>query len=107
MVYCWFSAGCSKTSIYAEFIQKWSCIIQCGVGHLIWAIIQANEPRSLQRPKHIQRRYNLIREIIERRDVKICRVPTSDNVADLLTKALSQKKHDGHTRSSASGRLLL
>ena len=33
-------------------------------------------------------RYHLIREIIERGDVKICRVPTDDNVADPLTKPL-------------------
>ena len=63
------------------------------------AIAQGKKPRSHQRSKHIQRCYHLIREIIGRRDVKICRVPTSDNVADPLTKALTQQKHDGHTRS--------
>lgn len=63
------------------------------------AIAQAKEPRSHQKSKHIQRRYHLIREIIERGDVKICKVPTLDNVADPLTKALAQQKHDGHTRS--------
>ena len=52
------------------------------------AITQAKEPRSHQRSKHILRRYHLIREIIERGDVKICRVPTYDNVADPLTKPL-------------------
>ena len=63
------------------------------------AIAQAKEPRSHQRSKHILRRYHLIREIIDRGDVKICRVPTLDNVADPLTKPLAQLKHDGHTRS--------
>ena len=62
------------------------------------AIAQAKEPRSHQKSKHIQRRYHLIREIIERGDVKICKVPTLENVADPLTKALAQQKHDGHTR---------
>ena len=52
------------------------------------AIAQAKEPRSHQRSKHILRRYHLIREIIERGDVKICRVPTDDNVADPLAKPL-------------------
>ena len=46
------------------------------------AISQAKEPRSHQRSKHILRLFHLIREIIERRDVKICRVHTDDNVAD-------------------------
>ena len=50
------------------------------------AIAQEKEPRSHQRSKHILRRYHLIRENIERGDVKICRVPTDDNVVDPLTK---------------------
>ena len=62
------------------------------------AIAQAKEPRSHQRSKHILRRYHLIREIIERGDVKVCRVPTDDNVVDPLTKSLPQAKHDRHAR---------
>ena len=62
------------------------------------AIAQAKEPRSHQRSKHILRRFHLIREIIERGDVKICKVPTNDNIADPLTKPLPQSKHDYHTR---------
>ena len=45
------------------------------------AIAQAKKPISHQRSKHILRRYHLIREIIERGDMKIYRVPTDDNVA--------------------------
>ena len=52
-------------------------------------IAQAKEPRSHQRSKHILRRYHLIREIIDRGDVKICRVPTLDNIANPLTKPLA------------------
>ncbi|KAI5392612.1 hypothetical protein KIW84_077130 [Lathyrus oleraceus] len=63
------------------------------------AITQAKEPRSHRRSKHILRCYHLIREIIDRGDVKICKVPTLDNSADPLTKPLAQQKHDGHTRS--------
>ena len=63
------------------------------------AIVQAKEPRSHQRSKHVLRRYHLIREIVARNDVKIERVPTDDNVADPLTKALSQIKHDHHINS--------
>ena len=64
------------------------------------AIAQAKEPRSHQRSKHILRRFHLIREIIDRGDVKICRVPTDDNIADPLTKPLAQRKHEFHTRSA-------
>lgn len=63
------------------------------------AIAQAKEPRSHQRSKHILRRFHLIREIIARGDIKICRVDSDDNVADPLTKPLSQAKHEGHARS--------
>ena len=63
------------------------------------AISQAKEPKSHQRSKHKLRRFHLIREIIKRGDVKICRVHTDDNVFDPLTKPLPQSKHDSYTRS--------
>ena len=63
------------------------------------AIAQVKEPRSDQLSKHILRRFHLISEIIERGDVKICRVHTDENVVDPLPKPLPQSKHDSHTRS--------
>ncbi|KAI5434055.1 hypothetical protein KIW84_021063 [Lathyrus oleraceus] len=51
-------------------------------------IAQAKKPRSHQRSKYTLRRC-----------VKICKVPTLDNIVDPLTKPLAQQKHDGHTRS--------
>ncbi|KAK8600792.1 hypothetical protein V6N12_050640 [Hibiscus sabdariffa] len=63
------------------------------------AIAQAKEPRSHQRSKHILRRFHLIREIIDRGDVEICKVHTDDNIPDPLTKPLTKQKHDRHTES--------
>jgi hypothetical protein len=63
------------------------------------AIAQAKEPKSHQKSKHILRRYHLIREIIDRGDVKICKVHTDLNIADPLTKPLPQPKHEAHTRA--------
>ncbi|VFQ77921.1 unnamed protein product [Cuscuta campestris] len=63
------------------------------------AIAQAKEPRSHQKTKHIVRRYHIIREIVDRGDVMICKVDTDDNIADPLTKPLGKLKHEGHTRS--------
>ena len=60
------------------------------------AIALAKEPRSHQKTKHILRKYHLIREFIERGDVKMCKVATELNTADPLTKALSQPKHERH-----------
>jgi hypothetical protein len=64
------------------------------------AIAQAKEPRSHQRSKHVLRRYHLIREIIHRGDVKIEKVSSEDNIADPLTKALSQQRFDIHVHKS-------
>ena len=63
------------------------------------AIAQAKEPRSHSKSKHVLRRYHLIREIVNRGDVKICRVDTISNTADPLTKPLPQAKHQMHTAS--------
>jgi hypothetical protein len=52
------------------------------------AIAQAKEPRSHQKSKHILRCYHLIREIVNRGDVNICKVHTNLNMADPLTKPL-------------------
>ena len=49
------------------------------------AIAQAKEPRQHQKNKHILMRYHLIREIVERGDIKLCKVHTDANVADPLT----------------------
>ena len=63
------------------------------------AIAQAREPRSHQKSRHILRRFHLIREIVERKDVQISKVHTNDNLVDPLTKPLSQQKHERHLRS--------
>ena len=63
------------------------------------AVAQAKEPRSHQKSKHVLRRYHLIREIISRKDVKIERVPTDQNIADPLTKELHQGKFDQHVNA--------
>ncbi|KAK8636447.1 hypothetical protein V6N13_124193 [Hibiscus sabdariffa] len=47
----------------------------------------------------IKKHFRLIREIVDRGDVEICKVHTDDNIDDPLTKPLSQQKHDRHTES--------
>jgi hypothetical protein len=63
------------------------------------AIVQAKEPTAHKRAKHVLRCYHLIREIIARGDVKVCKVYTHHNIADPLTKPLPQPKHEAHMRS--------
>jgi hypothetical protein len=62
------------------------------------AITQAKEPRAHKRAKYVLRCYHLIRKIIGRGDVKVCKVHMDHNIADPLTKPLPQPKHEVHMR---------
>ena len=55
------------------------------------AVANSREPRSHKRGKHIERKYHLIREIVNRGDVTVTKIPTLDNLADPFTKTLSEK----------------
>ena len=73
------------------------------------AIAQAKEPRSHQKSKHILRRFHLIMEIVSGGDVVVERIPSTDNLADPLTKPLAQEVFEHCTRAigfSPSGRLM-
>ncbi|KAJ9561208.1 hypothetical protein OSB04_006368 [Centaurea solstitialis] len=63
------------------------------------SVAQAKEPREHHKSRHVLRKYHLIREIIGRGDVRICKIPTEDNVADPLTKPLARAKHEAHANS--------
>ena len=54
----------------------------------------AKEPRSHQKSKHIERRYHIIRELVRKGEVLMQKVALADNVADPLTKALTQLQLD-------------
>ncbi|KAJ9542161.1 hypothetical protein OSB04_028667 [Centaurea solstitialis] len=53
-------------------------------------VAQAKEPREHHKSRHVLKKYHLIREIIGRGDVRICKIPTEENVADPLTKPLAR-----------------
>ena len=63
------------------------------------AIAQAKETRSHQKFKHILRRYHRIREIVDRGDINICKIPGESNFVDPLTNQLARPKFDSHVRS--------
>ncbi|KAJ9539255.1 hypothetical protein OSB04_031988 [Centaurea solstitialis] len=63
------------------------------------AVAQAKEPREHHKSRHVLRKYHLIREIIGRGDVRICKIPTEDNVVDPLTKLLARVKHEAPANS--------
>ena len=63
------------------------------------AIAQVKEPRNHHKAQHILRCFNLIRDIIERGDVNICKIHTDANVPDPLMKPLPRLKHEAHMSS--------
>ena len=52
-------------------------------------ITQSKETRSLVRSKHILQFFHLIYKIIDKRDVKICKVSIDNNIANPLTNPLA------------------
>ena len=59
-------------------------------------ISQAKEPRNHRKGKHIERKYHLVREIVQRGDIIIEKIASEDNLADPFTKALKTKVFDSH-----------
>ena len=60
------------------------------------AIANAKDYRASKRTMHIKRKFHLIREFVERGDIKMCKVGTDSNTADPLTKPLAIVKHERH-----------
>ena len=63
------------------------------------AITLAKESRFHKRTKHIKRRFNSIRDLVQVGDIEICKIHADLNVADPLTKPLPRAKHDQHQDS--------
>ena len=63
------------------------------------AVAQSKEPRNHGRGKHVERKYHLIREIVQRGDVLVTKIATANNLADPFMKALSTKVFDRHMDS--------
>ena len=58
------------------------------------AVANAKEPRSHKRGKHIERKYHLIHEIVNRGDTMVSQIASKDNLANPFTKGLAQKIFD-------------
>ena len=60
------------------------------------AVTNSKEPRIHQRRKHIERKFHLIREIVERGDVTVCKIKSEENLTDPFMKTLSSRVFEGH-----------
>ncbi|XXG70725.1 hypothetical protein AAC387_Pa07g0137 [Persea americana] len=97
-------AAC-KAAKEAVWLQRF--LLELGVVHLSRqpltvhcdssrAIAQSTGPRSHKRQKHIQRKYHLVREIVQRGDTVITKIAYADNLADPFTKPLTTKVFEQH-----------
>ncbi|XP_075103506.1 uncharacterized protein LOC142178077 [Nicotiana tabacum] len=60
------------------------------------AVVNSKESRSHKRAKHIECKYHLIHEIVQRGDVVVTKIASENNLADPFTKSLPQKTFDRH-----------
>ena len=58
------------------------------------SLVLAKNPSDHQKSKHIEIRYFFVRQKVEERRVQVFYVKTTDQLADLLTKALDPKQHE-------------
>ena len=59
-------------------------------------VAKAKEPRNHRKGKHIERKYHLVREIVQRGDIIVEKIASKDNLADPFTKALKIKVFESH-----------
>ena len=60
------------------------------------AVAQSKEPRYHKRQKHIEKKYHLIRDIIERGDTVVTKIASKENLADPFTKSLPVRVFEKH-----------
>ena len=58
------------------------------------AICLTKDQMFHERTKHIDVRYHYIRNVIAQGDVKICKISTHDNLADMMTKSVPTTKFE-------------
>ena len=60
------------------------------------AVANSKDPMNHKRGKHIERKYHLIRKIVNRGDVKVSQIASEDNLPDPFIKGLTRKIFDHH-----------
>ena len=63
------------------------------------ALAQSKEPRNHGKGKHVERKYHLIRDTVQRGDVIVTKIATAENLIDSFAKALPQKVIEHHLDS--------
>jgi hypothetical protein len=58
------------------------------------ATYMAQNPVNNKRTKHIDIRYHHVRDWVQRKIIEIVKVPTEENISDILTKSLARPRHE-------------
>ncbi|WVZ89612.1 hypothetical protein U9M48_035991 [Paspalum notatum var. saurae] len=78
--------------LYAEFSRDTSCInLFCDSQS---AIHLTKDQMFHQRTKHIDVKYHYVREVVEEGRLKVCKISTHDNPADMMTKPVPVAKFE-------------
>ena len=59
-------------------------------------VANSREPRAHKKGKHIERKYHLIQEIIQRGDFEVIKIASTNNLAEPVTKSLPANTFDSH-----------
>ena len=60
------------------------------------AVAQSKEPRYHKKQKHIERKYHLIHDIIERGDTVVTKIASEENLVDPFIKTLHVRVFEKH-----------
>ena len=89
-----FSKACKEAiwlrGLYSKLCEVTSCTtIHCDSQS---AICLTKDKMFHEKTKHIDVRYHFIRGVIAEGDIKVCKINTHDNPADMLTKSVPRAK---------------
>jgi hypothetical protein len=59
-------------------------------------VAQSKEPRSHQISKHVEHRFHLLRDYVEKGKLKVCKIHIDLNMSDPMTMPLPRAKFDQH-----------
>ena len=78
--------------LYDELCGVNSCInLYCDIQSTIYL---TKDQIFKERTKHINIKYHFVRDVIEEGELKVCKISTHDNPADILTKLVSVAKFE-------------
>lgn len=58
------------------------------------SIMLATQPTYGRKTRHIELKWHYVRDLVQKKEIVLVKVPTEDNPADLLTKPLTRKRID-------------